>query len=144
MILRLKRLIQANEIMNAKRKFTFIPLIYGIIISSLMLLMFGSTLILSLFENWPGEMKEILQALVKWYDDPTGFFFTYLIGYIVIWWKPLYGSMIIMAGSILVFIFNIGNPGFLIFAVPTFLVGFFYVESWYKRRIKNKTVSKGL
>ena len=128
--------------MKAKGKISFIPLIYGIIITSLMLLIFGSTLIFSLIENWPGEFKEILQALVKWYDDPTGFFFTYLIGYIVIWLKPLYGSLIIMPGSILVFIINIGNPGFLIFAVPTFLVGFFYIESWYMIRKKIKTVDK--
>jgi hypothetical protein len=128
--------------MKAKGKISFIPLIYGIIITSLMLLIFGSTLIFSLIENWPGEFKEILQALVKWYDDPTGFFFTYLIGYIVIWLKPLYGSLIIMMGSILVFVINIGNPGFLIFAVPTFLVGFFYIESWYMIRKKIKTVDK--
>jgi hypothetical protein len=128
--------------MKAKGKISFIPLIYGIIITSLMLLIFGSTLVFSLVENWPGEFKEILQALVKWYDDPTGFFFTYLIGYIVIWWKPLYGSLIIMSGSILVFIININNTGFLIFAVPTFLVGFFYIESWYMIRKKNKTVDK--
>ena len=63
--------------MKAKSKISFIPLIYGIIITSLMLLIFGSTLFFSLLENWPGEIKEILQALVKWYDDPTGFFFTY-------------------------------------------------------------------
>jgi hypothetical protein len=120
----------------------FSPKIYGIIITSLMLLIFGSALILALFKNWPGELKEILQALVKWYDDPTGFFFTYLTGYIVLWWKPLLGSVIIILGSILVFLINIDNPGFLIFAVPTFLVGFFYLESWYLIRKKKKDVSK--
>jgi len=107
-----------------------------------MLLIFGSALILSLIENWPGEFKEILQALVKWYDDPTGFFFTFLIGYIVIWWKPLYGSLIIMLGSILIFVINIDNPGFLIFAVPTFLVGFFYLEPWYNLRKNKKAALK--
>jgi hypothetical protein len=141
MILRLKELAPANEIMKAKSKISFIPLIYGIIITSLMLLIFGSTLFFSLLENWPGEIKEILQALVKWYDDPTGFFFTYITGYIVIWRKPLPGSVIIMLGSILIFVINIYNPGFLIFAVPTFLVGFFYLESWHLIRKKNKAVS---
>ena len=120
----------------------FSPKIYGIIVTSMMLLIFGSALILELLNNWPEELQEISKALVKWYDDPTGFFFTYLIGYIVILWKPLLGSVIIMLGSILVFIINIDNPGFLIFAVPTFLVGFFYAESWYNKRMKNKTVSK--
>jgi len=135
-------LVQANETMKPRNKISFIPLIYGIIITSLMLLIFGSALILSLIENWPGEFKEILQALVKWYDDPTGFFFTFLIGYIVIWWKPLYGSLIIMLGSILIFVINIDNPGFLIFAVPTFLVGFFYLEPWYNLRKNKKAALK--
>jgi hypothetical protein len=120
----------------------FSPKIYGIIITSLMLLIFGSALILSLFDNWPEELKEISKALVKWYDDPTGFFFTYMIGYAFVWWKPFWGSVIIIIGSFLVFIINIDNPGFLIFAVPTFLVGFFYLESWYLIRKKNKDVSK--
>jgi len=128
--------------MKPKEKITFIPLIYGIIITSLMLLIFGSALILELIKNWPEELQEILKAMVKWYDDPTGFFFTYMTGYAVVWWKPLYGSLIIMLGSFLVLIINIANIGFLIFAVPTFLVGFFYIESWYNKRMKNKTVSK--
>lgn len=112
----------------------FSPKIYGIIITSLMLLVFGSALISALFENWPGELKEILKALTRWYDDPTGFFFTYMIGYAIIWWKPFLGSAIIILGSILVSIVNIDNFGFLIFAVPTFLVGYFYIESWNKIR----------
>jgi hypothetical protein len=117
----------------------FSPKIYGIIITSLMLLIFGSSLIFSLFENWPGELKEVLKALIKWYDDPTGFFFTYMIGYAIVWWKPLWGSLIIMLGSILITLININNFGFLIFAVPTFLVGLFYIESWYKKRKRSKT-----
>lgn len=107
-----------------------------------MLLIFGSTLILALIENWPGELKEISAALLKWYDDPTGFFFAYVTGYIIVWYKPLLGSAIIMLGSILIFVINIDNPGFLIFAVPTFLVGFFYMESWYLIRKMKKAVSK--
>jgi len=47
------------------------------------------------------------------------------------------GSVIIIMGSLLVFIINIDNPGFLIFAAPTFLVGLFYIESWYNMRKKN-------
>jgi hypothetical protein len=128
--------------MKPKSRISFIPLIFGIIITLLMLLIFGSTLILALIENWPGELKEISAALLKWYDDPTGFFFAYVTGYIIVWYKPLLGSAIIMLGSILIFVINIDNPGFLIFAVPTFLVGFFYMESWYLIRKMKKAVSK--
>ena len=128
--------------MKSDSRTSFIPRIYGIIITSLMLLIFGSTIILALLENWPGEFKEILKALVKWYDDPTGFFVSYITGYVIVWWKPMPGSVIIMLASLLVTVININNPGFLMFAVPTFLVGFFYIESWYVIRKKNKNVGK--
>ena len=128
--------------MKSESRTSFIPRIYGIIITSLMLLIFGSTIILSLLENWPGEFKEILKALVKWYDDPTGFFVSYIIGYAIVWWKPMPGSVIIILGSLLITVININNLGFLMFAVPTFLVGFFYIESWYVIRKKNNKVGK--
>lgn len=130
--------------MKAKRGFSFVAMIYGIIITALMLLIFGGTLIGDIIEKGPGEFKKIASALVHWNDDPTGFFFTYIIGYAVIWWKPLPGAIIIMTGSLLSAIINIDNPGFLIFAVPTFLVGFFYLISWLDKRkeIKN-TPNKG-
>jgi hypothetical protein len=113
--------------MKPIRTLSFIPMIYGIIVTSLMLLIFGSALILSVIEKGIVELTEIIRALVHWYDDPTGFFFTYIIGYAIVWWKPLWGSVIIMLGSLLVTVININNLGFLIFAIPTFLVGFFYL-----------------
>jgi hypothetical protein len=127
--------------MKSKRNFPFVPQIYGIIVTSIMLLLFGTSLIMSIIENGKGELTEIIKALVKWYDDPTGFFVSYIIGYAIVWWKPMPGSVIIMLASLLVTVININNLGFLMFAVPTFLVGFFYIESWYIIRKKNKTLA---
>ena len=75
---------------------------------------------------------EIPKAFLDW-DDPTAFFFTYLIGYAVIWWKPLWGSIIIILGSI-IFVIIAGFDGPPIFATPAFLVGLFYLLNWIVSR----------
>jgi len=80
--------------------------------------------------------------LVHWEEDPTGFFFTYIIGYAIIWWKPLWGAVIIMTGSLLSAVINFDNPGFLIFAIPTFAVGILYLISWIDERKRIKTLGK--
>lgn len=124
--------------MNSKSSLLKGAKIYSIIITSLMILLFGTKLIGSLIENGIGELKEIANALIHWYDDPTAFFFSYLIGYAIVWWKPLVGSVIIIVGSILVSVINIDNMGFIIFALLTSIVGFLYMASWYEIRKRNK------
>jgi hypothetical protein len=128
--------------MKSKKPLSFVPVIFGIIVTSIMLLVFGTALIMSIIKNDIGELAKIFKALFNWYDNPTGFFLTYIIGYSIVWWKPLWGSLIIMLSSLLVAVININNLGFIIFAIPTFLVGFFYIESWYILRKKNKKISK--
>ena len=127
--------------MKSKKPLSFVPGIFGIIVTSIMLLIFGTALILSVIEKGNVASIEIIKALFNWYDNPTGFFLTYIIGYSIVWWKPLWGSLIIMLSSLLVAVININNLGFIIFAIPTFLVGFFYIESWYILRKKNKKIS---
>jgi hypothetical protein len=123
--------------MNSNSSLSKATKIVGIIITSLMLLIFGTKLIGSIIENGIEEFKEIVYALTHWYDDPTGFFFAYLIGYAIVWWKPLWGSIIIIMGSLLAIFTNIDNMGFLIFALPTFVVGILYIASWYEIRKRN-------
>jgi hypothetical protein len=127
--------------MKSKKPLSFVHVIFGIIVTSIMLLIFGTALIMSIIKNDIGELAKIFKALFNWYDNPTGFFLTYIIGYSIVWWKPLWGSLIIMLSSLLVAVININNLGFIIFAIPTFLVGFFYSESWYILRKKNKKIS---
>jgi hypothetical protein len=127
--------------MKTKRGFSFIVIIYGIIVTVLMVFIFGSYIIGDIIKGGIGALKEIPRALVHWYDDPTGFFFAYLIGYAIVWWKPQWGALIIMAGSLLWTIINIDNTGNLIFTLPTFAVGFFYLISWNDKRKRNKTLA---
>jgi hypothetical protein len=113
--------------MKSGKKLTFIPKIFGIIVTSLMFLIFGTALIMLIIEKGIVGQVEIITSMVDWHDDPTGFFITYIIGYAIVWWKPLWGSVIIILGSLLVSVINIDNLSFTIFAIPAFLVGFFYL-----------------
>jgi len=101
------------------------------IISALIVLMFGTKLIGSLLENGIGKITD---SLFHWYDDPTAFILSYLIGYAIIWWKPFLGGIIIIIASLLVFIININNIGFLFFALLTVSVGLLYMFSWYDNK----------
>lgn len=127
--------------MKSKRGFSLFAIIYGIVVTLLMLLIFGGTLIGDIIEKGPGEFKEIARALVHWYDDPTGFFFAYLLGYAIVWWNRFAGAVIIMTVSLLWTIINIDNPGNLIFTLPTFAVGIFYLISWLDKRKEIKKVA---
>jgi hypothetical protein len=111
-------------------------MIYGIIVTLLMLMAFGPKFIGSLNEEGIIYLLEVPKAFVNWYDNPTAFFFTYFIGYAMIWWRPLWGSVVIILGGILFFIFNSQNMGTFIFIIPTFLVALFYILYWIGARRK--------
>ena len=122
------------KIMVPDKSFFRIARIYGIVITALMLLVFGGKIIGEFVEKGIGELSNLARDAFHWYDNPTGFFFTYVAGYILVWWRPLWGALIIIAGSIFVTVVNIDNHGFLIFALPTIMVGVFYLLIWYYRR----------
>jgi hypothetical protein len=124
--------------MKSKTTLFYIATGFGIIVTILMLSVFGLMLVGSVIDKGIGEIKEIAYACFHWYDDPTGFFFAYMIGYAIVWWRPLPGSLIIIAGSMLAIIINIDNSGFLIFTLPTILVGVLYLFYWYDMKMRVK------
>lgn len=98
---------------------------YGILVTLLMLLAIVPKLVEEFIEKGFGFLSEILKSFGNW-ESPTAFFFIYITGYAIIWWKPLWGSLIIILVSIFyVLISGIDGPP--IFAIPTFLVGLFYL-----------------
>lgn len=120
--------------MKSKNSFSLLSKIYGIVITSLFVLIFVPKLIISIVENGIEGIKEIGYGLFHWYDDPTGLFFAYIIGYGIAWIKPLWGSIIITGACIFVVVINLDNVGFLLFAIPMFLVGLFYFLYWNEER----------
>lgn len=112
--------------------------IIGIIVTAFFLLAFGPKLIGLIIENGMDGAKQIGSELINWYDTPTGFFFTYFIGYIAIWRNKLYGALIILIACLLVTLINIDNPRWVIFTLPAAAVGILYLILWNRtRRLKN-------
>jgi len=122
--------MKLNKILN------YVLVAYGIIVTSLMLLAFAPKFIGSLNEEGISYLLEVPKAFTNWYDNPVAFFFSYFIGYALIWKKPLWGAAIIILGDVLFFAFNIDNMGTFIFTIPTFLVAFFYLIQWNNSRKK--------
>jgi hypothetical protein len=122
--------------MNNKKILKYVSIAFGIIVTLFMLVAFGPKFIGLLDENGIKYLLEVPKAFANWYDDPTAFFFTYFIGYAIVWKKPLWGSVIIIIGDILFFTFNNQNMGTFIFIIPTFLVALFYILYWNVDRNK--------
>lgn len=67
------------------------------------------------------------------YLNPNVGVLMYLVGYAIVWWNKLWGSIIILAVSIMGFTFSeYGGIRFLY--VFVFLVGFLYFMNWYEER----------
>ena len=115
--------------MKSKSKLHLLSIVWGIIFSVFMFLTIGTKIIIEIFEDGPGSLKGLPESFVTW-DDPGPYFLTYIIGYAVILWKPLWGSIIIMAASIY-YVMIAGVDGPPIFAAPGFLVGALYLANWF-------------
>jgi len=110
--------------------------IWGIIFTTILLLTLGIHMIIGITEDSPKFFNELLRTFPSW-ENPILYFFIYLIGYFVIWWKPLWGSIIIITGSIF-YVTMAGIDGPPIFAAPGFLVGVLYLINWFVVR-RNQT-----
>lgn len=67
------------------------------------------------------------------YLDPNAGVLIYLVGYAIVWWKKLWGSIIILAVSIAGFVFSEYDDVRLMY-VLIFLVGFLYIMNWNEER----------
>lgn len=117
--------------MNTYKIVYWLATIIGMIVAAFFLLAFGPKLIGLIVENGMDGLKLIANELTSWYDNPIGFFFTYFIGYIVVWRNKLFGSLVILFACILVTLINLDNPGWFIFTLPAAVVGLLYLMLWY-------------
>ena len=121
-----------------KSKLHLLSIIWGLIFTAFMLLIVGSKIIIAIVEGDSQMFNEFPGSFATW-DDPAPYFFTYMIGYVLIWWKPLWGSIIIILGSIF-YVIIAGFDGPPIFAAPGLLVGLLYQANWIisrRNQIKN-------
>ncbi len=118
-----------------KSKLHLLSIVWGLIFTSFMLLVLGIKIIISLIEDGSQFLREIPGSFSTW-DDPVPYFITYMIGYALVWWKPLWGSIIIILASIC-YVIMAGFGGPPIFAGPGFVVGLLYLLNWIVAR-KNR------
>jgi hypothetical protein len=70
------------------------------------------------------------------YIDPNALILIYLAGYAIVWWKKLWGTVIILIASTLGIIFS--QAGDIRFHfILTFAVGFLYFLNWMDERRRN-------
>jgi hypothetical protein len=115
-----------------------VSLVFGIIVTLFFLLAFGPKFVGEFIEQGATYFIEIKDSFITW-DDPNAFFITYFIGYILLWWKPLWGSIIIILVSI-TYVIIAGISGPPIFAIPAFIVGVLYFLYW--NSIRQKELNK--
>jgi len=117
------------------KTFSSITQIFGIIIASLLVLILVSHMVGYIADHGMEAIKDSAGALINWYDNPTGLFTSFIIGYACIWWKKLLGAIILISAALLATLINLDNLGWLIFTGPIFSVGLMYLFNWHLNKI---------
>jgi len=120
--------------MRSKNSFLLITKVVGIICTMI--------LIIQPVLDIPRELKEsnsnffnylFTDIFYNGYLNPNHGVLMYLVGYVILWWKKLWGSIIILTVSIMGFVFSeYGDIRFMY--VFAFLVGFLYIMNWNDER----------
>ena len=119
----------------AKNKLLFrTAQIIGLLVTAFFLIAIIPKLIGDLMENGFDALSKFGSSLINWYDNPTGFFFTYLVGFLIIWKNKLLGAIIILTACLLVTLINLDNMGWIIFTVPAATVAVLFLLYWYKTK----------
>ena len=116
-----------------KRKFSA-KVIVGIVVTLLFVLSFVPKLVIEFIDKGLSYFGEIGHSFENWYDDPTAFVLTYFLGYLLLWWKPLIGSVLIILACVISVAFNLDNMGFFIFSLPALAVAVLYLVDIKKTR----------
>jgi hypothetical protein len=122
--------------MRLKEFIKYWAMIFGILITTLLLLVFVPKIIGKISDEGFSQLTRLVdipESFSDLWSDPTAFLFIYLVGYVVIWFRPLWGSLIIIVVSI-VYVIGCDSLGSLIFAVPTLIVGLSYLLYWILTR----------
>ena len=106
--------------------------IVGIIITAWILFLVVYELIKEGFESFFNNLTNLFTHSYP-YIDPNVLIWIYLVGYAIVWWKKLWGTVIIIIVSILgIIVSKAGDVQF--HFMLTFLVGFLYFLYWNDER----------
>ena len=125
--------------MKKKDSFPLVTKIVGIIITAWILFLVAYDLIKELKEGIESFFNNLTNLFTHSYPyiDPNVLILIYLVGYAIVWWKKLWGTVIIIIVSILgIIVSEAGDVRF--HFMLTFVVGFLYFAYWNDER-KRKT-----
>ena len=113
--------------------------IIGIVITAMILFAVAIDLIREHKEGSEHFVNYLSNMFIRFdsYKNPPALFVIYLVGYAVAWWKPLWGSIIIITVSVIGFIFSEYSDARFSY-VLIFLVGFLYLVHWNEERLRNR------
>ena len=120
--------------MKSKNSFLLITKIVGVICTMILLIQPVLDIPRELKASNSNFFNYLLTDLFyNSYLNPNHGVLIYLVGYAIVWWKKLWGSIIILTISIMGFAFSeYGDIRFMY--VFVFLVGFLYIMNWYDER----------
>jgi len=109
--------------------------IIGIIITAWIIFLVAVELIKELKEGIESFFNNLTNIYTHFYPyiDPNALILIYLVGYAIVWWKQLWGSIIIIIVSIFGYIFSDAGDVRFHFML-TFLVGVLYFVNWNDER----------
>lgn len=128
--------------MKPDRTLFWITTIFGILGSIIVIYALAMSLIWDVKDGSGHVLNDIVNRIF-WFDlkNSVLLYLIYLLGYAIAWRRFLWGSIIIIAVSILGYLFGYSEErsGY----VVTFLVGFFYLVYWInERKIKKGGIKK--
>lgn len=112
--------------------------IVGIVITAWILFLISIELSRDLKEGIEGILNNFFTNHSYPYKDPNVLIMVYFVGYAVVWWKKLWGTVIIAIASIFGIIFSEAGDIQFHFML-TFVVGFLYFLNWIFERKRKMT-----
>ena len=127
--------------MKKEDSFSLVTKVVGIIITAWIAFLVGVELIKVIQDNSNSFFydSKIIFSDPYPYIDPNALILVYLVGYAAVWWKKLWGAIIILMVSILGIIFSQAGDIRFHFML-TFLVGTLYFLNWNHERSRKNAV----
>ena len=128
------------EIMKKKDSSPLVIKIVGMIITAWILFLVVFDIIKVGVESFFNNLSDHFTSSYP-YIDPNALILIYLVGYAIVWWKKLMGTVIIVIVSIFgIIVSQAGDIQF--HFMLTFLVGLLYFLYWNDERKKKKRLNK--
>lgn len=113
--------------MADKKNLFSAKVLLGVVVTFLLIVIFGPRMWREFLDKGLPYFGDLVRSFGHWAGNPTAFILTYFLGYILLWWKPLAGSVLILGAGILFIVYNTDQIGFILLVVPALAVAVLYL-----------------